>query len=1018
MGIRNIRGAFFSIDALIALLIIFLVIIIAVPTIKQRNVESKLDQDILVSLSAIKVSEFDNVYVQSLISQGIITNTNNSLLEQIGEFYVTNVSLATNIADEFLATIETKENVGIWLENTLIAAKNTTAFQDARQIDASRQILSGVMAGQNITGYSARAFLSSNVRQAYTYFGGYIGEGNITATLSYNGTIQSASLEIATNADFQIYINGLYAGNYTKSLTDTTPITYDLTAHITKFSSGTNLVEFRGQNLYIAGGFIKITYTAEPAPAAQKYYFPGIQGIINIYDGLFIPTQLNSMSVSLHLDSNLTTFLTIGNTTVFNGSTNGEQVVTLANSQLAAQLNYNKLVNKTIPIRLGLSNVSVNSTSQAVDLLSVTDLSGSMEDNCPSGYQTNISISPCKINDAKVANNLLIDAILNVSVNRIGLAGFQYYAKKKNFHQLSVNTTSLKNVVSNVWDAAEWTCTCCGIMKAISCINPTLFASNFNGQSAGTDPIGWRLFEPSATSIDITEASLEGDRAAKITRFGTSNPFMYRVLPLQEDPTSVEFFVNHSTGTGRVRLEIEGGDSTATIYSDYVVLKMYGGQIRNNDVAITPYSLNQSYRLRVELTPGTTTYRLYVNNVSVGGNLPAIANKTNVGRILFTTESAVVSYTLDDVKTFLTQPICTNTNVQNRSKAIVLMGDGGANKHCGLDPVPDWNNNGNTVDDAVDQAIEAACIAKTQHNITVHAIAFDVAPGSTAELMLQQIAACGQGSFYTSNITQLVQTYQEVSQNILATYNAQTLNVTGIPQTRLYPDSYITLNYAQLSPPFGISITTEQQFTNTTTVSFSLSQNATPVTATAISYSGPLWTNIVKLNNNTIYNINQYSNIYTNIGDPYAIHLPKEALQQNNTLVLTTASSPSSNASGSVYNKVIYTVIKNVSAYSPISAIESGCNWTVEFEDNTNSSVTIPQNYTGTSLCQYTPASISYNINDALQAAAYNLFQQLDLDNDGRLDFIFSANEVTIETTQVQGIPFPWSTEVQVRRWV
>ena len=105
MGLNKKRGIFFSIDALIALLIILLIILIAVPTIKQNKVESKIDQDILLSLSSITAEEFDNAYVQSLISSGVITEPNKSLLEQIGNFYVTNKTVATNIADEFLSTI-------------------------------------------------------------------------------------------------------------------------------------------------------------------------------------------------------------------------------------------------------------------------------------------------------------------------------------------------------------------------------------------------------------------------------------------------------------------------------------------------------------------------------------------------------------------------------------------------------------------------------------------------------------------------------------------------------------------------------------------------------------------------------------------------------------------------------------------------------------------------------------------------------------------------------------------------
>src|SRR3989344_5903385 len=95
----NKKGIFFSLDALIALVIILIIILVAFPSIKNNKVESKIDQDILVSLSSISAKDFDNQYVQSLITSGVIIEPDKSLLEQIGNFYVTNQTIAVNIAD-------------------------------------------------------------------------------------------------------------------------------------------------------------------------------------------------------------------------------------------------------------------------------------------------------------------------------------------------------------------------------------------------------------------------------------------------------------------------------------------------------------------------------------------------------------------------------------------------------------------------------------------------------------------------------------------------------------------------------------------------------------------------------------------------------------------------------------------------------------------------------------------------------------------------------------------------------
>ncbi|MEK6908904.1 MAG: vWA domain-containing protein [Nanoarchaeota archaeon] len=1013
MGLKSKKGIFFSIDALIALMIIFIVILVAIPNIKQNKIESKIDEDILIGLSSISAEEFDNNYVRSLITLGIITDPNKSLLEQIGNFYVTNRTIASNIADEFLSTIKTKDNVGIWLENNLVSSKNATSIESARQIETSRQIISGVMLGQNITGYSARAFLSSNIRNAYSYFGGYVGDGNITLVLDYNGTINDAELELASNKDFQLYINGIYAGNHTKSPSVTSPSTYDLSNHLNKFGSGTNNLEFIAKDLYIAGGFLKVKYESIPTTTQKRQYFQGIQGLINLYDGLFIPGTPTSIDVNLDLQSNFTTFLNIGNVTIFNGTTNGRQTITVPNSQLSTTLNYNQLANKTTPIRLGLKNVSLIYSGQRFDIISVVDLSGSMENNCPGG-SANPGETPCKINDAKNSTDELINTILNISGNRVALVGFEDYSKKADFHNLSNNSQTLRNIANNVWNAGGSTCICCGILKANSCFDEKIFYDGFNNQTAGTDPIGWTVNQGSSI-IDITTQSLEGNRGLMVARTTSTNPALLHTFNPQQDKIKVEFLARHDTGTGRLRFELEGLDN-ALNYQDYVIIKMYGGFIRNNDNQVTPYILNRTYKIGIEITPNSNSYSLYINDTLVNSNLPVISTYSNIARLRFSTESATINYKLDGINISLTKKLCDSSI--NRTREMIVMSDGEPNRACGLDPSPDWDGDGTTIGDPQDQAIQAACIAKTNYNITVHSIALDINNGSLAEQTMQGIAACGNGGFYASNVTQLTQIYNQITRSILAGYSAQTFNTTNPQQSRLYPNSYISLNYQETQDLFGIPITIEIPFSNSMNVNFSIPSESTPIYMTAISYSGDKWTNKVVLNNETVYNLSFYGTNYIELGDPYAIRIDPNKLRENNSLSITTATSSGGNETYSANNKIIYTVLKNISAYSPISANRDGCNWEVYFEDNTNISILIPQNYTGVNSCIYSPISIIYDSNDAMQTAVYNLFRQLDLDLDGRIDFLFRQNEVTIDTTDIQGIPFPWSTEIQIRRWV
>ncbi len=1014
------RGIFFSIDALLSFTIILAIILLIVPMIKINKYESQISRDILLSLSSIKVGEISDNYVQSLVSANIL-DSNKTAIDQIGILTITNETLARALTSILLQNIDLKENLGIWFSGKLIYSSNSSAYETANNIDTERYIVSGLGGLNNtevVSGYSARGFLSSTYRTKYSYFGGYVGDGNITSTIEYSGNIASAELEIAINSNFTLYINNLSAGNFQESQSEFTPQKYDLTPHLSKFISGKNSIEFKGDNLYLAGGFLKITYDSNSTQQINKQYLPGINGIINLYDGLHIPSDLSSLNITLDLNSPYVTFFNIGNITVFNRTTNGREIINLNDTYLLSKLgNYNWLSNKTTPIRLGLENLSLNVTAK-VDVISVTDLSGSMESNCPVGYQTNLSISPCKINDVKNATKLLIDIILGSNNSRVGLAGFERWAKKPDFHNLSNSSDSLKKLVNETWDADGTTCICCGIIKAIRCFNNQTFFDNFNGQTSGTNPVGWVISEPFGSSVEITSQSLEGDMATKLIN-SNSNPSMAHAFAPEEDNMTINFMINHSTGNGRVRIEIEGVDSFGTTYQDYIILKMYDGQIRNNDTAITPYNLNSIYNISVQTVPSTSQFNLYVNNVLVGNNLQTFANKTNIARINFLTENSTISYTVDKIQAYLNNPLCEGVYDPNRTKTMIVMSDGDTNKVCGLDPIPDWDGDSDMTDDPHDHAIQSACDARSKYNITVHAVGFDIIPGSVAETTLQQVATCGGGNYYLSNVTQLAQVYQEIANLILAVYREQTLSaIAGNINTILYPNSVIEFMSVQTQNPFGLILSLEEQFTNTTQGTFQTYANSKVLDAQVISYSGARWTEKVKLNNNAVYDLNKFGMSYTKLGDPYSIILPITAILTQNTISLTTGVAPTNTTVGSASNKIIYTLAKNFSSFSPILAVAQGCNWNIQFDDGMNLTLSVPVGYNGSNQC-YFPSTIGFthDSNDALQVAIYNLLLQLDLDGNNKIDPKFTEQALQIDMSQVTGIPFTWQSEVQIRIW-
>jgi hypothetical protein len=315
----------------------------------------------------------------------------------------------------------------------------------------------------------------------------------------------------------------------------------------------------------------------------------------------------------------------------------------------------------------------------------------------------------------------------------------------------------------------------------------------------------------------------------------------------------------------------------------------------------------------------------------------------------------------------------------------------------------------------------SSCRVNSGLNGTVYSIGFgNISSCALANSTLQSVAACGKGKYFTSdNSTILQEFYLNISQEIISlSYTEQVANASGnFTNTILYPDSYIELNYTQETLPFGLIATTEKQFDNADNGTFSIPSNSSIIRATAISYSGPRWTATVESNNQLIYNLSSYGDDYTLLGDPYAFRIPLQFLSQNNTVKIARGTSPTNLSSGSTYNKIIYTLMKNASAYTKISSSASGCIWNIGFDDSTNATMRVPSSYLGSDNCYYTDTAQSYNDNDAYQVAVFDLLKKLDLDNDNKVDIKFTEQSLNIASSELKGIPYLWSTEVKVKKW-
>jgi hypothetical protein len=833
--IKNKRGYFFSLDALIALLIIIGVVIFIKPPQPQNYHQENIHSDLLDVLSNLKIGDINNSYVKQLIANGNITNLNQSVLEQIGEFYANGDPLAQQLAENILTNLNLQENVGLYFDNILIADAGSVSYNDAEEIATSRQIISGIQAGGAATGFSSRAFLFAENKVEYFYLGGYVGDGNITAR--FEGNITSAKIEGVFSDPFDVYINSIFADNYVPI--SNVPFTIDLNPHLGKFGSGENLIQLKSSNekLFVAGGFIKVTYSdVSNLSTSSVKKFPGIDGLINIYDSVYIPGNLTNMEVFLHYNSSYDILMSIGNETIYEDNSGGaEETVSIPNSVLSTIFNYVEISRKNLPVRLGLKDVALfGNLSEVFDVFSVTDLSSSMNAQTSSGEKV--------IDIARTANKQFARIILNESIteadNRVGLVGYHeqhkgggsYYATylPENYHNLSINQTSLDNKIDD-WTTKSGTCICCGILKA-------------------------------------TEA--------------------------------------------------------------------------------------------------------------------------------FSYESEI-----------------------NKSKVMVVMSDGNANVAC------------NTNDPEQD-AIDAACNAFNNDGIRVYSIGFG---DQVDQETMEAIASCGGGNYYFGTVEQLIDLYEQAAQDIIrAVYEEQTI-ISDTVTSILYPDSYIALQF-QKDVPYGLLISTETSAfgNNITEGTFTIPYDAEPFDAGIVSYSGPKWTDNLEVYNNAtgswerVFNLGDYSENYTKLGDPYIVHLPSDKIVKGeNRIRISTGLSSTNSSGGSIFDKAIYSVVKNLSSYTPVVASAEGCTWTIEFEDGTNTSIKVPLGYSGANICSYLstnspspPYSFGeLNSNDAVQLSIYALLNQLDLNSNGKIETKFTENDLTIESVEISGIPFTWETEVQSRVW-
>ncbi len=514
------NGILFSLDALIAVMLI-IVVIILMPMFYLRAQDTTsavyYSSDMIQLLSDMELREFDDADIAAFLNNTNVTDFNRTVVEQILRFQIEgseqkarqllNLTIGSLIPNDY--------SIGIWVEG-YDDPIFTSTDRPVTQLISSKQMVTGMEKDRAVEGLTSRVFLSEineRTSAAYLYFGGYIGEGNITGILSLPISLTSIDygyMELDAGSSFELYVNGNFSGSYAVS---PSPAPHNLTAdkwvinesYLSNFDAGDNIMLFSfnsTKDAYIGGGYFKLKFQTSELGAynnitRKRYFFPGIDGIINIYDSFYIPGMVNNINMFLHFMSNTPVYFTVGNVTVFETSTSTvPQSVFVNDSVFSAALDYNTISKATVPIRLGIENITFFYGGKS-DAVLITDRTGSMR-----GCDVDIDCSepgicdgssPCHERRDRVAqgsDKTFVEEMLSVPGNEVSLVG---YGKRTSpvcsFHPFSGDNASLQSRIDDYYDEwCGWTCISCGINTAAELLTEkrALYGSEMKVQSDST----------------------------------------------------------------------------------------------------------------------------------------------------------------------------------------------------------------------------------------------------------------------------------------------------------------------------------------------------------------------------------------------------------------------------------------------------------------------------------------------------------------------------------------------------
>ncbi|MBD3155024.1 MAG: VWA domain-containing protein [Candidatus Aenigmarchaeota archaeon] len=563
MVINFNKGLIFNLEIILALSLLSIVFLYITTMdfdtgLSYRNYEriNLISKDFIEVLSELRVNdliEMNNPTIMELYNQGIISDyhLNRNLLEAIGYFYSQNDLETANLISQSVLNeiIPPGLKYSLEIDETRISGDEGQYGNDFKYKSVTNRLISGFQSGEIIEGSVSRASLEkikSKRTSSYKYFGGFIGEGNITVFIEDipNDTeIKEIYIESNLGSDIGLLVNGNSCGEFEKSDGELSVDVFSITdvsciENIIPGQSNYFNFTFPNSNInesFLGGGFLRVDYetnqTSEIQKDSIKYYFPGIEGLINIYDSFYVPGSIESIEAKLHFLNEYTTFLRIGDQTIFSlEGTDSEQEILLSNSTFAEHLAYGYISEKTVPLRLGM-NATITETKGLADVVLITDLSGSMNwrmDSRLSGVTRTcndpllLDSSTRRISLAKCLDKEFIEEVLDVPGNRIALIG---YDGTGNCIKNSLDFTDQISIANNEVDsysAAGSTCIACALNKAYEVLeqqsdeNRRKFVVIMTDGQANTIPITEGTVSPCTSAPDPVYDPACGDSVSQI----------------------------------------------------------------------------------------------------------------------------------------------------------------------------------------------------------------------------------------------------------------------------------------------------------------------------------------------------------------------------------------------------------------------------------------------------------------------------------------------------------------------